>query len=155
MPAELAAVLKSLWGCEKWILQKILHRYSYPKKISTFCFRWKKYFWKFGGNIFGKCENFQNKSTYRKNLNEHFQNHRRENFDFFFFETKFFFKFQNYFFRWKKVLIFFWITGSMWNFLKNPFFASSERFDKYFRMKSALKGKNHDFELNPPIFGWR
>ena len=67
-----------------------------------------------------------------------------------------FWKFENYFFHFffdEKKCNFFWITISMWNFLENPFFASSERFDKYFRMKSTLKGKNHDFELNPPIFG--
>ena len=45
--------IKSLQGCEKWILRKILHRYSDSKKFSTFFFRsifffrkWKIFFWK-------------------------------------------------------------------------------------------------------------
>ena len=42
MPAELVAVVKSLRGCEKWILHKILHRFSGPKKFPTFFFRRKK-----------------------------------------------------------------------------------------------------------------
>ena len=35
-------LLKRQKGCEKWILQKILHRYSDSKKISTFFFDRKK-----------------------------------------------------------------------------------------------------------------
>ena len=51
-------LVKSLQGCEKWTLQKILHRYSDPKKISTFFSSTKKYFEK----IIFKFSNFPKKS---------------------------------------------------------------------------------------------
>ena len=43
-PVSAKILVKSLRGCEKWILQKILHRYSDSKIFSTFFFRPKKYF---------------------------------------------------------------------------------------------------------------
>ena len=41
-PKEHFNDVKSLQGCEKWILRKILHRYSDSEKISTFFFGSKK-----------------------------------------------------------------------------------------------------------------
>ena len=52
-PKEHFNDVKSLQGCEKWILRKILHRYSDSKKFSTFFFDRKKYFSKMK-NIFWK-----------------------------------------------------------------------------------------------------
>ena len=47
-------LVKSLWGCEKWLLHKILKRYSDPKKISTFFLSSKKIFFRRWKNIFSK-----------------------------------------------------------------------------------------------------
>ena len=46
-------LVKSLRGCEKWILQEILHRYSEPNIFSTFFFVTKNNF-----EVLKKNENF-------------------------------------------------------------------------------------------------
>ena len=51
-------LVQSLRGCEKWILQKILHRYSYPKNFPTFYFRRRKNILKILKNIFENVESF-------------------------------------------------------------------------------------------------
>ena len=95
-PKEHFNDVKSLQGCEKWILRKILHRYSDSKIFSTFFFGRKKYFLKMK-NIFLKMlknvviENFPKGNFEKlKSLKE------------FSFSEKYFSFSENYFFRLKK-----------------------------------------------------
>ena len=135
---------RCIYSCQKWIPDKILHRYDNSFFFSThFFFDNKKSSWKWK-NIFR--ENFE---CLPKNLNT-FQISFRENEFSFVNGSKFsrkniFFLFRNDFFlrkkmSWEKK----WIIISMQNFVRNPFLAIINATGQYpsgDRVKWRLEGK--------------
>ena len=119
-------LIKSLWGGEKWILQKILHRYSDPKNFETKKFSSKKiFFW--NRFFFFEIENifFENEE---KNLHSNFF----PSAILIFFPIK---KFQ-FFLRAK---IFLHFQKKYFRFQKNIFFDDKKNFSKIFGSQYRCK----------------